>query len=226
MFYTCCFIMGLVALFENIICEYILVINTKRDNEINGNTKSNHLPVYFGYRAFGSLFGSFYGGRIIAHYGNQRAYFLSAFFPIIVLMISFLYNERPHTGTTHQRTIWDEMIIMKNLIFRESVIQLIVMICLINLTPNFDSLITFYITDHLKFTTEDLSNFSTFGTVCYILGLLVYSFYLKDIEPKKFYVITNFILWIFNISFLLVVCEVLEKYGISNKFFCLFTQGA
>ena len=55
-------------------------------------------------------------------------------------------------------------------------------ICLINLTPNFDSLVTFYLTDKLKFSTEDLSDFASFGTICYIIGLLLYSYYLLNVN--------------------------------------------
>lgn len=45
------------------------------------------------------------------------------------------------------------------------------------MAPSFDSLNMFYLTDILKFSSEDLSDFSTFGTIFYILGLLSYSTY-------------------------------------------------
>lgn len=96
-------------------------------------------------------------------------------------------------------------------------------ICLINITPDFNSLFTFYMTDHLKFTTEDLADFASFGTICYIIALLCYVYFLIDANPKKFYVVTNFISWIISISFLVVVLDLTTKWGISNKLFCLFS---
>ncbi len=98
---------------------------------------------------------------------------------------------------------------LKKLILRKEVFYLVLFILLINLTPSFDSMITFYLTDHLKFNDEDLANFNTVGTLCYVLGLLLYSFYFKDINPQKFYITTNFLLWICNVSFLLVACGIL-----------------
>lgn len=112
---------------------------------------------------------------------------------------------------------------MKNLVFRDKVLELVTFILLINLTPSFDSIIGFYLTDYLKFDAEDLSNFNAFGTLCYALGLIMYYFYFKDISKKIFYISTNFILWMINISFLLVVLNELEVIGIDNKVFCFLT---
>ena len=54
---------------------------------------------------------------------------------------------------------------------------MVLFVCFINMAPSFDSLNMFYLTDILKFSSEDLSDFSTFGTIFYILGLLSYSTY-------------------------------------------------
>lgn len=224
-FYIGFFILSLAALFENIICEYTLVITTKRENEINGDGAANHLPIFFGFRAFGTLIGSFFGGRVIKHYGNQRAFFIASILPFINLSLALMYREKPHEETENKRPFKEECKIMYNLVFRDKVLQLILFICLINMTPNFDMLTTFYLTEYLKFSTEDLANFSSFSTVCYILGLLLYSYFFKNINAKRFYITTNFMLWICNLSFLLVVLKILDRFGIDNRGFCLFSQG-
>lgn len=226
-FYLLCFVNSLCSLFENIIAEYILVINTKRENELNGNSKGNQLPIYYGFRAGGSLIGTFTGGRIMKYYGASTNFFLCSMLPILTLFVAFIYRERQIViNEDEHRDFKGELKIMKRLIFKDKVLLLICFICLINMTPNFDMLVTFYLTDYLKFTTEDLANFSSFATVCYILGLVLYSVYFKNIEPKKFYITTNFLLWFFNLSFLLVVLKVIDAWGINNKVFCLLSQGA
>ena len=77
-------------------------------------------------------------------------------------------------------------------------------------------------TDILKFNSKDLANFDCIGTICYIMGLILYSYYFKEVHPKPFYVTTNFLLWIINVSFLLVLLDLAEPMGISNKLFCFF----
>lgn len=44
-------------LFENILCEYLLLLSTKRANLENGDIHENHLPYFYGFRALGTLFG-------------------------------------------------------------------------------------------------------------------------------------------------------------------------
>lgn len=225
-FYTIAFVLSLCTLFENIISEYTLVLSSKRENELNPDKTANHLPIFFGFRSLGALIGTFFGGRIIKYYSIATAYSISSKIPLMVIIIGLFYREQ-EVNNQNRRTSWKEQVsIMSQLLFRDKVLQLIVFICLVNMTPNFDALYTFYMTDHLKFSTEDLANFSTFATVCYVLGLAMYSFWMKDINPRKFYLTTNFILWIVNISFLLVVLHIIEQWGLSNKLFCFFNQGA
>lgn len=223
-FYGCLFLNSFCYLLENIIAEYILVCMTKEQNSAEGGT-NNQLPIYFGFRAAGSLCGGFFGGRVIKQYGNQTAFFLTSFIPLIIFFEAIIYRESVRNARTHDRSFSEEFDIMKGLITRDKVLQLILFICLINLTPNFDALMTFYMTDYLKFTTEDLANFSAFATSCYIIGLVLYYYKLKDINPKNFYLSTNFILWVINVSFLLVVLGYLEQWGFNVRMFCLLSNG-
>lgn len=224
-FYAFLFINTVAYLLENIIAEYILVCMTKDQNSQEGGM-NNQLPIYFGFRASGSLLGGFFGGRIIKTYGNQTTFMVGSFIPFILFAGACIYQENERNARAHDRSIGEELGIMKRLLFRDNVLQLILFICLINLTPNFDSLYTFYMTDYLKFSTEDLANFSAFATCCYIIGLVLYYYKLQGINPKNFYISTNFILWVINLSFLLVVLDVLQTWGINIKLFCLLSQGA
>ena len=223
---------------ENIIAEYTLVCLTKATSSKQRGTR-NQMPIYFGFRACGCLVGGFYGGRIIESFGNQASFLACSLIPFVLLAGACLYKEpRRSTSTSTckststsappplKKSIRSELGIMKNLLMQDNVLQLVMFIFLINLTPNFDSLNTFYLTDHLKFSTEDLANFSAFATCCYILGLLLYYYKLQAIDPKNFYITTNFVLWVINISFLLVVLDILETWGFSVKVFCLLSQGA
>ena len=224
-FYLICFTTSMCTLSENIVSEYTLVVSTKRENENNPDANANHLPIFFGFRALGSLVGNFFGGRIIKYQSIQSAFFVSSMLPFVVLAVALMYKERSNNPMHAKKSFAEEVEIMKKLVFRDKVLQMILFICLINLTPNFDVLYTFYMTDYLKFNTEDLANFSTFATVCYIIGLFCYSVAFKNINPKRFFVATNFFLWVMNISFLLVVLKVLDQWGWDKKLFCLLTQG-
>lgn len=72
----------------------------------------------------------------------------------------------------------EELNAIKSLLFRERVLPMVIFVFLLNMTPSFDTLTTFYMTNKLNFSSVDLANFSTIGTIFYILGLVYYSKYL------------------------------------------------
>jgi len=224
-FYLITLVVVLCSLFENIIAEYTLVISSKKANELNPDQAENHLPIYFGFKAAGCLIANFWGGRIIQMYSIGTAFLIASFLPMIVLAVAIIYNEET-ASTPRQKANWsDQLQAIKKLMLRDKVFQLILFICLINMTPNFDALYTFYLKDYLKFSPTDIANCSATSTICYIIGLLLYSYKLKNVNPKMFYVGTNFLLWFINVSFLLVVLHYVEQWGMSNKIFCLLNWG-
>ena len=224
-FYALVFGLTLCSLFENIIAESSLVISTKRENERNPHKTANHLPIFFGFRATGSLIGNFFGGRMMKAYSSSAVFFTCSAIPIIVIAVVLVYRELTAAAPDHDTNWRSQISAIKALLFRERVFQLVIFICLLNLTPNLDSLYTFYLTDRLNFTTEDLADCLTSATICYIVGLLLYSFKLKSLNPKTFFICTNFLQWLVNLSFLLVVLGVIERWGMNNKVFCLLNWG-
>lgn len=224
-FYMLIFINSMCTMFDNIVCEYILVVSSKAENEARGTSNANHLPIFFGFRAMGSLIGNFFGGRIIKYHSVKTAYHIAAYFPLLVLTVAFFYSEPPVRVHAKPRSLGQELAVMKDLLSQNNVLQMILFVCLINMTPNFDVVFAFYMTDFLKFSTEDLANFSTIAAISYIIGLYVYTLISTKIQPRKFFITTNFILLIINASFFLVVSGFLRRMGVSEKAFCLLTQG-
>ena len=109
---------------------------------------------------------------------------------------------------------------IKQLLMKDKVFKMILFLFLLNITPAFDSLITFYYTDYLNFSIIDLANFSTFGTISYLFALIVYSLYFRKANPRNFFITTNMILWLISVSFLMVVFNTVEYLGWNVKFFC------
>lgn len=214
----------LCGLYENIVAECQLVVMSKEDNRRNPDQKANHLPLFFGCRAAGQLVGGFFGGRIITHLSIRAAFLICAFLPLVVMLACLLYDEAP-VPPRPVRSFTQEWQILRSLVCRDKVIPMLVFVCLINATPSFDSINTFYQTDVLGFSMDDLANFSSFSTLCYIAGLVLYSLYLRRFDPHNFFIATNFLLWAVNVSFLLVVLGLVAQWGLSVRLFCLLNFG-
>lgn len=95
-FYMILIVVRFCLLFENIICEYLLLLSTKKANRQSENCQENHLPFFYGFRSLGSIIGCFYGGRIIERFGNQECFYLNSILPILLLCICYFFNEKKH----------------------------------------------------------------------------------------------------------------------------------
>lgn len=102
---------------------------------------------------------------------------------------------------------------------------MVLLVIFLNFTPDFSALYTYYMTDFLLFTTEDLANFSTFSSITAVIAMLLYYFYLKKMKPQNLFKISAFLSWVVSFSFLLVVLQLVQKWGLNTKMFCLLTFG-
>lgn len=73
---------------------------------------------------------------------------------------------------------------IKSLVLKDKVLGMLIFVILVNITPYFDSLTNFYLTDNLKFSAMDIANFSTIGTIFYLLGLIIYTMFFLNVSPK------------------------------------------
>jgi Na+/melibiose symporter-like transporter len=225
-FYFLLFFVNLCQLFENIMCEYILVVTTKIENSAGNGGQGNDLPIFFGFKSIGSLCGTFLGGRIIEKTSLKIPFLVTSIMPAAVLFASFLHKEKRREIDFNKRAFKEELAIVKGLVFRNEIKGMIILIFLISAAPSFDVLATFYLIDILNFTTSDLANLATFTTVCYLIGLICYTFLFKKVDPKRFYLSTNFVHLAIRSLFLLVIFKIIANLGLNEKFFCLLNFGA
>lgn len=91
--YFLLFTLSMCKLIENITCEYLLVIHSKKAASESGGNE-NFLPYFFGFRALGSILGNFYGGRFLEQYGMAFCHKICFSLAAILLMYSYLYKEK------------------------------------------------------------------------------------------------------------------------------------
>ena len=210
---------------ENICCECTLVKMTKKDNLKNPEKKLNHLPIYFGYKSLGALIGTFLGGRIVTIYTIKTTFLITGLLAVCPLIICLLYNEKVKESKSSNRSIREEFNVIKELLFGKKVLEMAIFVFFLNLAPSYDQVTNFYLMEQYQFSEIDLSNLQSCSILCYVAGLVWYSYSLYKIEPKQFYMATNLIFWLANCSFLLLVFGLTETWGIDAKFFCYLNYG-
>lgn len=222
------FLTTIAEIFERIVAESSLVISTKKENEEkeDKSVKSNHLPLFFGFKSVGSFIGLFFGGRIMKHSSVYFLFFVTGLLPIIPMIFCLVFQEQSDPNPEPKKPIKEEYKIMKEILLKPRVLAMALFIFLIHLTPSYDSLTMFYLIDTLHFTTEDLADLSSCSLLMFILALIWYSYSLYKIKPKKIFMGTNFFQWLINVSFLLIVFGIIKQIQFSEKIFCLLNYGA
>lgn len=177
------FLISFCKLVENITCEYLLVIHSKKSASSSGKDE-NFLPYFFGFRALGSIIGNYFGGRFLEDHGIEYCHEVCSYLSLSLLIFTYFYQEKMIVlEETKNKTFFQEFNVISQLLFRDKVFQMIVIVCLINFTPSYDAVITSYLTDNLHMNKRDLANLHTVGSVFYVLALVVYQTYFKNYNP-------------------------------------------
>lgn len=90
--YFMLFLLSLCKLVENITCEYLLVLHSKKMS-LQSNKNENFLPYFFGFRALGAIIGNFLGGRILEQKGMESCYKVCADLALLLLTFTYFYQE-------------------------------------------------------------------------------------------------------------------------------------
>lgn len=102
---------------------------------------------------------------------------------------------------------------------------MIFFLMIINICPYFDSIVNFYLINELNFTASTIAANSTCGLIFLMLSIYCYNEYFINVNPKKLVIVTNLLLWVINLSFVLVVTHKLDSFSGANRFFCLMNSG-
>lgn len=102
---------------------------------------------------------------------------------------------------------------------------MIFVVCLINLTPSYDAVTTSFMMDKLKLTRSDMADLTTIGSIFYVIALFLYQYYFKNFHAQTLFTVTNFLLWIINVSFMLIVLGKIQEIFGDVKVFSIITQG-
>lgn len=221
-FFTLYFIFMCCSVVQNIISEYILCVYTQKQTKLTGKSK-NEYPIFFGFKAAGNLIGTFFGGRLIKYGSMSTVFYICSFIPVFIMAVSLLHKEETHTESTI-RSITEEFDIIWKLLSQQELALLIFSLALINICPNFDSMTNYFLLEELKFTSEDLADLGSASTIAYIIGLIFYYKFLVDYSPRKLFLGSNILLLFGSITFLSIVLNILQKFGINVKFFCMLNS--
>lgn len=207
--------------FCNVIGEALVVEESKKTNEINQNTEnaSSFVTLFFGARAMGTVLTAYCGGLLLELVNKQFVFVLTAACPLLLITSSLLLNEEKVTTdikVTHQA----EMIF--KFITRNDVFLPILFILCFTSVPSCTDAMFFFYTNKLGFSPQFMGKMKLAYGIGTIIGMVVYSSWLKDISFKKILVCNSCLCITVSLSQIVLVTRANTAIGVPDEIFAVF----
>lgn len=225
---TVLFMHEIFKVMQLISAETLLVVISNENKKKNPNEIGKNISFFFAARTLGSLFGNILGGNLYAILGYKNMFLITSLLPIIIFINILFYKEAIINNrqlSNNSNNLFKDLLSIKDVLYEHKVYVLFALLFVIGLAPNFDSIVTFYFIDKLRFTPQIISNLMVFSTLSYFIGIIIYNTYFVSISQKKFYIVTNFLICVLNFIFLLFILGYTKALNINDKFFCFINQG-
>lgn len=222
LFYPCLLFNSLCYILESILCEYILNITAKKEEETS-TTGKKPLPLYLGCKAIGSIMGALVGYKIINHISQDFPLLICSLTSFLVVLASIVYPEAPQKLSPKLPLNIELREVVRTARTKKISINLF-LLCLFRLQPAFGGLYSSFYTEKLLFTSKDMAYFAVVNTCFYIAALIVYRIYLEKIKPRKVFYATLFLALCLNVLFLLFLLGWIEGLPVSPLVFCFVYQ--
>ena len=122
------------------------------------------------------------------------------------------------------KLLCENLRILKEYLQQGFIFKPVLFIFLVLLNPSVDSVMFSYQAIRLKFSPTFISYISVATSISNIVAIFVYKRYLFNIELRKIIAFTTIGFWVFNALKLVIVFEINEEIGISNKVFYIISD--
>lgn len=175
-----------------------ILVTIARDETDKGSIQS----WSWGLRAAGGLIGALTGGVSADWLGNERTFILTGAIPLFLCTpVVFLSAE---TSTSHARPMKTIRLVWKA--FKTpDVWRTALFLFLINVTPGYGTVFSYYLEEELHFSQMDFTILSVTGYVASMLGTVVYKKFLTNVPFRPLFLGTLILAWILKWSHMILI---------------------
>ncbi|OMJ81710.1 hypothetical protein SteCoe_17760 [Stentor coeruleus] len=177
---------SILALFTNQLslafCDVIadaIMVEKSRKNETASSALQSFCWIVL---SIGGFIGSILGGVLLETLSPKTVIAFSSICPLLIALSSFNFQETP----SELKNCRDQVQTLLKAIKKPQILKpLLFIIILGGITPRYSELLTYYMTDVLKFSTTFLGTLSIAAYISIIIGSFIYYYYLKNLEYRS-----------------------------------------
>lgn len=203
--------------FCNVIGEALVVEESQKNLHTQENA-SKYVSIFFGARAIGTVLTAYCGGLLLEVVQKQIIFIITALCPIILMGTSLILQEE---SVKTKIKVTDQAEQIYNFIRKKEIFIPIIFIFMFTAVPGCSDTMFFYYTNNLGFRPEFMGKLKLAFGVGEIMGMIIYSNFLKNVEFKKLLVCNTFICVGISLSQLLLVTRLNLVLGIPDQVFAI-----
>lgn len=207
---------------SDVIIDSIVVERARRESVAqSGSMQSLMWTVW----AIGGLLTAYLSGWLLARFGSQTVFAITAAFPLVVTAIAGLIAEQPIITPEKNRhnfaQLRQTLTLISQTVRQKYILLPTLFICLWQITPTADTAFFYFQTNELQLGPEFLGLVQAGGNLAILSGTFLYQAFLKTIPFRKILGWSIILSSLLGMTTLLLVTHANRTLGIPDRWFCL-----
>lgn len=207
---------------SDVIIDSIVVERARRESVAQSGSMQSLMWIVW---AIGGLLTAYLSGWLLARFGSQTVFAITAVFPLVVTAIAGLIAEKPiiHQEENPQNfaRIRQTVTLISQTIRQKYILLPTLFICLWQITPTADTAFFYFQTNELKLGPEFLGLVQAGGNLAILSGTFLYQAFFKTIPFRKILGWSIVLSSVLGMTTLLLVTHANRSLGIPDRWFCL-----
>jgi folate/biopterin transporter len=210
---------------SDVIIDSIVVERARRESVAqSGSMQSLMWTVW----AIGGLLTAYLSGWLLARFGSQTVFAITAVFPLVVTAIAGLIAEKPITNPENKQDNQQKFLrirqtatLISRTVRQKYILLPTLFICLWQVTPTADTAFFYFQTNELKLGPEFLGLVQAGGNLAILSGTFLYQVFFKTTPFRKILGWSIVLSSVLGMTTLLLVTHANRVMGIPDRWFCL-----
>ncbi|KAJ8470830.1 hypothetical protein OPV22_025173 [Ensete ventricosum] len=224
-----CILLGSLSVaFSDVVVDSMVVERARGESQ---STSGSLQSLCWGSSAFGGIVSAYFSGSLVDAFGVRLVFGVTAFLPLMTSAVALLVNEQSLNATRgHNSSSASSGFLQSS---KRSILQLwatikqpdilypTLFLFLWQATPQSDSAMFFFVTNKLGFTPEFLGRVKLVTSVASLVGVALYTSYLKNVPLRKIFLMTTIFGSALGLTQVFLVTGLNRQFGISDEWFSI-----
>lgn len=203
---------------SDVIVDSLVVERARQESQSEAGTLQS---LCWGASAVGGILTAYVGGLLLEHTSTRMVFAVTATFPLIVSVVSWLIAEERTTEKSGFQAVWLQVKQLKAAFSQRAIWMPALFLFLWQATPSADSAFFFFTTNDLGFRPEFLGRVQLVTSLAALIGIAIFQRFLKAVPFRVIFAWSTVLACVGGLTTLLLITHTNRTLGIDDRWFSL-----